>query len=388
MKNAQLQKFGFYTPRFFDIPDELKRLTRWVVSKGKKPFCAEAINLPASVNDPDTWSSFDAAQTAYEEGGWDGIGFVFNRDGIAGVDLDNCVVDGIPSVAALKILDEIGCQYVEFSQSGTGLHAYGYVDCVTLKGRRGTCKGIKTELYTSGRFFIVTGNVLRSGPLPWFDGFQTVHDQIESRTVRCDPPSGIKTEETEAIAYVPSVSSVSSVQLFKGCIPKQVGTRHDCIFQLVRHLKADQPNATVLERKAFLHAWWQLAEPAVGTKDFDVSWQDFMVAWEGVKHPWGAALNKIRQDLPKTPPENLGSIYGESGAMLYCLCVLLDKHQEQAWNSEPFILTCRLAGELIGIDYRQANKLLNIFVSQGLLNLAFKGNERQASRYRLLPAAQ
>ena len=125
MKNAQLQKFGFYTPRFFDIPDELKRLTRWVVSKGKKPFCAEAINLPASVNDPDTWSSFDAAQTAYEEGGWDGIGFVFNRDGIAGVDLDNCVVDGIPSVAALKILDEIGCQYVEFSQSGTGLHASG-----------------------------------------------------------------------------------------------------------------------------------------------------------------------------------------------------------------------------------------------------------------------
>jgi hypothetical protein len=113
-----------------------------------------------------------------------------------------------------------------------------------------------------------------------------------------------------------------------------------------------------------------------------------MVAWEGVKHPWGAALNKIRQDLPKTPPENLGSIYGESGAMLYCLCVILDKHQEQAWNSEPFILTCRLAGELIGIDYRQANKLLNIFVSQGLLSLAFKGNERQASRYRLLPAAQ
>jgi primase-polymerase (primpol)-like protein len=246
-------------PRFCDIPEELKRLPRWVVSKGKKPFCAEAINLPASVNDPDTWSSFEAAQTAYEEDGWDGIGFVFNGDGIAGVDLDKCVVDGVPSNAALEILDEIGCQYVEFSQSGTGLHAYGHVDCTTLKGRRGTYKGIKTELYTSGRFFIVTGNVFRSGPLPWLNGYQSVHDQIDSRTTSCGPPSPTKTEETEAIASVPSVSSVSSVssvQLFKGCIPKQVGTRHDCIFKLARHLKADQPSATVLERKAVLSAWW------------------------------------------------------------------------------------------------------------------------------------
>jgi hypothetical protein len=381
-------------PRFSDIPEVLKRLPRWVVSKDKKPFCAEAINLPASVNDPDTWSSFEAAQTAYEEGGWDGIGFVFNRDGIAGIDLDKCVVDGVPSNAALEILDEIGCQYVEFSQSGTGFHAYGHVDCTTLKGRRGTYKGIKTELYASGRFFIVTGDVFRSGPLPWLNGYQRVHDQIDSMTIRCDPPSPIKKEETEVIASVPSVSSassvssVSSVQLFKGCIPKQVGARHDCIFKLVRHLKADQPNATVLERKAVLHAWWQLAEPAVGTKDFDVSWEEFMVAWDGVKHPWGAALEKIRQGLPKTPPENPGSIYGKSGAMLYCLCVQLDKHQEQAWDSKPFILGSRLAGDLLGIDHRQANRLLTIFVSQGLLSLAFKGNTRQASRYRLLPVAQ
>ena len=119
-----------------------------------------------------------------------------------------------------------------------------------------------------------------------------------------------------------------------------------------------------------------------------MSWQDFMVAWDGVKHPWGAALNKIRQELPKTPPENPGSIYGKSGAMLYCVCVLLDKHQEEEWESKPFFLPCRQAGELIGIDYRQANTLLNVFVSQGLLSLAFKGNARQASRYRLLPAAR
>lgn len=382
------------TPRFSDVPEELKRLPRWVVVKGKTPYRAEAFRGKAKVNDPDTWSTFDAVQTSYEEGGWDGIGFVFNRDGIAGVDLDKCVVDGIPSVAALEILYEIGCQYVEISQSGTGLHAYGHVDCTTLKGRQGYYKGVHTELYTSGRFFIVTGNVFRSGPLPYLNGYQRVHDQIDSMMVSCDPPSSIKTEETEAIASVPSVSSassassVSSVQLFKGCIPKQVGTRHDCIFKLARHLKADQPNATVLERKVVLHAWWQLAEPAVGTKDFDVSWQDFMVAWDGVKHPWGAALEKIRQGLPKTPPENPGSIYGKSGAMLYCLCVLLDKHQEQAWDSEPFILGCRLAGDLLGISRIQANTLLTIFVRQGLLSLAFKGNARQASRYRLLPAAR
>lgn len=34
---------------------------------------------------PRTWATFDQAQTAYEEGGYSGVGFVLNGDGIVGV---------------------------------------------------------------------------------------------------------------------------------------------------------------------------------------------------------------------------------------------------------------------------------------------------------------
>ena len=143
-----------------------------------------------------------------------------------------------------------------------------------------------------------------------------------------------------------------------------------------------------MELKAAFKNWWLVAEPAVRTKNIEESWVDFMVAWKRVKHPKGASLEKIRQALLLTPPENPGTIYGAAGARLYCLCVLLHEHQEAEWKSEPFILGCRLAGDFLGINHIQANKLLTTFVDQGLLSLAFKGNARQASRYRLLPAAR
>ena len=113
-------------PKFELIPNELKVVPRWVTSLKKVPYCSGSVNGKASSANPNTWSNFDLTQTAYEEGGRDGVGFVFNGDGIVGIDLDHCVVDGQPNEGALEILKQIGCGYVEYSQSGTGLHAFGY----------------------------------------------------------------------------------------------------------------------------------------------------------------------------------------------------------------------------------------------------------------------
>jgi primase-polymerase (primpol)-like protein len=117
-----------------------------------------------SVTDPSHWSTF--ADAVSSEVG-DGVGFVLNGDGIVCLDLDDCVVDGVPTEAAQKFLNEFPGAYVEFSPSGRGLHVWGrgFMD----RGRRFTLDGLKVEAYPDGRYITVTGNVYRSGGLPVLD---------------------------------------------------------------------------------------------------------------------------------------------------------------------------------------------------------------------------
>lgn len=365
---------------FSNIPEQLKRLNRWVVSRCKEPYMADAVNRHASVSDPDTWSSFATTQTAYEEGGYDGVGFVFIGDGIVGIDLDDCFVDGQPSVTAIEIINEIGCSYVEISQSGRGLHAYGFYDGPALSGKRGTYKGVKTEVYCTGRYFVVTGNVWQQGNVQTLKGFKAVYDQINRHH------ASALTEETKAIASVSSVTpvtSVSSVGFPPTCIPIDEGQRHDCIFELARYLKAVMPAATDDELKEVLQQWWVFAEPNIRTKDFNVSLIDFYHAWVSVKFPKGEALAKVLRDLPEDPPENPGGFLGLHGRRLYHLCILLDRHQREHFGSDVFMLACRTAGESLGMDFRTANAALNTFVNKGLIELVQKGFQGKASRFRL-----
>ena len=381
LKNGATSK---HAVEFTSIPDQLKHQSRWVVSKNKRPFMAEAANGLADVSDPDTWSSFATTQTAYEEGGYDGIGFVFNGDGIVGIDLDDCVINGQPSESALEILREIGCSYVEISQSGRGLHAYGFYDGPTLAGKRGSYKGVKTEVYCTRRYFVVTGNVWQQGNLPMLRGLKAVYDQINRQHA---PALAEETKAIASVSSVASVASVSSVRFPPTCIPTDEGQRHDCIFELARHLKAKMPGASYEELNAVLQQWWVHAEPNVRTKDFNLSMIGFHLAWDRVKFPKGELLAKVLSDLPDDPPENLGGFLGLHGRRLYHLCQLLDRHQREHFKNDVFMLGCRTAGEALSIDFRTANSALNAFVHKGLIELVEKGGHRKVSRYRLCKPA-
>ena len=150
------------TPIFENIPNELKGYNQWVVwNDDKIPYKLRSVNSKASVTNPGSWSSFEQAKVAYEKGGLLGIGFVFNGNGIAGVDLDDCVIDGKPTPEALGVLQELGATYIEFSPSGTGLHAYGFTD--NLKsGVKVDHNNVKVELYTNKRYLTLTGRVFQS----------------------------------------------------------------------------------------------------------------------------------------------------------------------------------------------------------------------------------
>jgi primase-polymerase (primpol)-like protein len=132
----------------------------------------------ASTTNPKHWSSFEDVKQAYEravqkgymalhergrpvqQAAVGGVGFVFDgspdENGLvfAGVDFDKVISEGRVAPIAKERIKRLG-SYTELSVSGGGLH-------VILKARP-LKSGIAhdgVEMYTSGRFFTMTGAVL------------------------------------------------------------------------------------------------------------------------------------------------------------------------------------------------------------------------------------
>ena len=69
------------------------------------------------------------------------------------------------------------------------------------------------------------------------------------------------------------------------------------------------------------------------------------------------------------------------GSTYYMRVVLPLDHPLRA--DEPFPLSCRIAGDILGINRNYANSLLQLFTRIGFLILVTKGNTVKANRYRL-----
>lgn len=140
-----------------NIPYELRQLRQWVCADegSKMPMQATPHFLPASSTNPGTWYSFEEAVNAVKNGWHNYIGFVFNDNGIVGIDLDDAVSHGIASQLATEI-GHLCSSYTEISKSGTGLHIFVKGD-IPFKGKNNLA-GV--EIYKAARFFIMTGEVL------------------------------------------------------------------------------------------------------------------------------------------------------------------------------------------------------------------------------------
>ena len=143
--------------RMYDIPDELKDLRQWVCAKeGSKVPMMASVQLPASSTNPNTWSSFETAVMSVECGNYDHIGFVFNDNGIVGIDIyTGYDEDGFLTELASDIIGKC-CSYTEKSKSGRGFHILLKGD-IPFKGKN-NLKGV--EIYKQSRYFIMTGDVM------------------------------------------------------------------------------------------------------------------------------------------------------------------------------------------------------------------------------------
>lgn len=153
----------------YNLPQELRDYDQWVVWKledregtkpTKVPYSASTGRM-ASVTDPSTWATFEQAVAfaTAQSMVYSGIGFVFTEnDPFAGVDLDDTKGDEGALRTQLKIFEMFN-SYSEKSPSGTGLHIIcrGHIP----NGRR---RG-SVELYSSDRFFTMTGDVYHNMPV-------------------------------------------------------------------------------------------------------------------------------------------------------------------------------------------------------------------------------
>lgn len=142
---------------FEKIPDSMKLLPQWVCVKAdsKVPLDAKT-GYAASSTNPTTWSDYTTALKTVEQGYADNLGFVFNDNGLVGVDVDiGYDEDGFLTPVAADILGK--CKsYTEKSRSGRGFHII-MRGSLPFKGKN-NLNGV--EIYKASRYFIMTGEVM------------------------------------------------------------------------------------------------------------------------------------------------------------------------------------------------------------------------------------
>ena len=132
-----------------NIPDELKKLKQWVCWQGDKLPRNPYTGGNAQSNNKETWSDFDTAIKALDKYHFDGIGFMF-ASGYFGVDLDKC----LDNTDFIDEFVETLQSYTEISRSGNGIHIICKGTLPDGARRRGN-----VEMYSSGRYFIMTGKL-------------------------------------------------------------------------------------------------------------------------------------------------------------------------------------------------------------------------------------
>jgi len=207
-----------------------------------------------------------------------------------------------------------------------------------------------------------------------------------TRIISCSDAPPIPFEQfLERMGLVQKITEVDRMtsELFcSSSVPAGLGDRNRALFDLARMLKAADPEMPYEIRRLRLKHWFETHFEIIGTKDFAVCLDDFERGWANVKSPKGATFNCVLKQLKPPPPslERLG--YGDVCRHLCSLLFSLHEHQQQHFNGDPIILSCRKAGEVLGIDKGEANKLLHTLERDLVIALVERGAGVRASRWR------
>lgn len=210
-----------------------------------------------------------------------------------------------------------------------------------------------------------------------------------------------ETEDKEEIEDIEAISKksynvvtfeqlCSKTQIFvdeaiTATLPDKQGYRNFLIFQYCRWLKGNKEFAKCKARqlKLLVRRWHERALPFIGTKPFDETWADFAYGWQKVKYPKGENMLKkaVETALAAKNKLNVETNYDtEEVQLLIRICYELQLLQ----GEEPFFLSCRSAGKILGLSHTQANKYLQMIEADGIIHLIKKNTTEYATRYKFM----
>src|SRR5579884_851947 len=138
---------------------DLKCLPQWICFTADKIPCNPHTGRGADCNDPASWATYEQARLAVEQRPhrYVGVGFEFVKgQGLVGIDLDKCIVDGTPGRWAKEVIARLD-SYTEYSPSGTGIHIWVRGSLPSNLDADGEADGEqRIEMYDHVRYFTVT----------------------------------------------------------------------------------------------------------------------------------------------------------------------------------------------------------------------------------------
>jgi hypothetical protein len=167
--------------------DDGKKLPRDPKNPGGKPVDA---------TDESLWVDYDTAVAAAASVKGAALGFVLG-DGWTGIDLDDCrdPQTGVISPEAQKIITDLNT-YTEISPSEEGVKAF----CKAWLGKPHARKGL--EVYSTGRYFAVTGQHLEGTPTE-IEGRASEVEALIAREFDFDTADEVRDDELPPVTDVP-----------------------------------------------------------------------------------------------------------------------------------------------------------------------------------------
>ena len=117
----------------------------------------------------------------------------------------------------------------------------------------------------------------------------------------------------------------------------------------------------------------------IGTQPFDPTWADFVYGWPCVKFPKGS--EPMTQVLANANASELPEMAGRYDCPRTHRLIKLCRELQRAAGEGVFFLSCRKAGELVGIDQTSAWKRLRMLETDGVLQATARGTKTKATRY-------
>ena len=168
-------------------------------------------------------------------------------------------------------------------------------------------------------------------------------------------------------------------------LPDKRGYRNFSIFRFCRWLKG-MSEFVKLDAKAvknLCREWHRCALSKIGTKPFDETWADFAYGWDRVKYPKGDGMLKLAVEnaLKAQVPVDAEKEYeSPETQLLVRVCYELQKLK----GTEMFWLSCYDAANILGISHTNANKRIQMLVTDGILEMIEKNTTRKATRFRYI----